>query len=251
MTDPTDQPRISDETAMLIERAVRGEISPEEQARLDELVSADPLVAAELERAEREEDAMNTAAMLLNEQSDPERMRRAIEQKISMDLRMIRLIGGSLIIGIPIYIYMLHGFSRNFALIAWIGVVPLVPLAIHLVLTVRRRRAFQCAAASGDPAIASEFTRHLSRSRKEHAFARAGLIVAYIALPLIVINDLVSGNHDRAIVLAVCYLILLASGWKTAFSRRQQERFDGFFEGRLTVEELFDKRAEATELDSE
>ncbi len=251
MTDSASHSSIPDDAAMLIERAVRGELSPEERSRLDALMEADPVVAEELERAKREEEAMNTAAMLLSERSDPERMRMAIEQKLGMDLRMIRMYGGVLIVAIPIYIFMLHGFAQNYALIAWIGLVPLVPVVIHLVLMVRRRRAFQRAAAGGDPAIASEFSRHLSRSRKEHTIVRAGLIITYIGLPLIVLDDIVAGNYARAIVLAVFFLILLASGWKTAFSRRQQERFDKFFEGRLTIEQLFDKRAESAESDAE
>lgn len=251
MTDSASPPPISEEAAELIERTVRDEISPEQRMRLEALIEADPAVAGELERAKREEGAMNTAAMLLTEQSDPERMRRAIEQKLGLDLRMILTVGVSLIVGIPVYMFMLYEYPQHYSLVVWIGVVPLTPLLVYLALNLYRWRALRRALSSGGPALENEFSRHLSRSRNEHTIARAGLIIAYIAMPLMIIEDLVSGNHARAIVLAVFYLTLLGCGWKTAFSRRQQDRFDKFFEGRLTLEEMFDKQHPSNEPDGE
>jgi hypothetical protein len=250
MTDPTNQPRISDETAMLIERAVRGDLSPEEQARLDGLVSADPVVATELERAEREEDAMNTAAMLMNERSDPERMRKAIEQKLGLDLRMNLLMGSGLLVAIPVYLLLLHGWGQRSDLAALGALVPLVAVVVYLLLNLRRQRAFRKAVAAGESALAEEFTRHLHRSCNGYTITRAAFIIVGIALPLVVLEDIVNGNFARAIVLVICGSVLLL-GLKTAFRRTQKERYDKFFEGRLTLEELFENNATTTESDGE
>jgi len=250
MPDSASQPPISDDDAMLIERAVRGDLSPEEQVRLDELMKADPGVAHELERAKREEDAMNTAATLLTDRSDPARMKMAIEQKLGLDLRMSLLMVGGLILVIPLYLFLLHGLSDSSDVAALGVLVPLVMLVIYLLLNLRRRRAFRKAIAAGESALAEEFARHLHRSRSGHTIARAGLIISYIGLPLVVLDDIVNGNYARATVVMICGTVLLV-GWKTAFNRKQQDRYDRFFEGRLTLEELFEKDAATSESDDE
>lgn len=251
MTDSASQPPISDDAAMLIERAVRGDLSPKERSRLDDFVAADPSVAEELARAKREEEAMNTAAMLFTERTDLDRMQRAARQKLDFDRTMIRRIALSFLIWVPVYIVLFGFQQRTWPYTFLIFVVPMLPLLVWGVLTARRKAAFRRAVERGDASIADEYTRHLHRSRNENTISRAGLIIAYICFPLVIVEDLVNGNYARAIVLAVFYLVLLACGWKTAFSRKQQGRFDEFFQGRLTLEELFDKRVDPTEPDGE
>lgn len=246
MSDSASTRSISDEAAMLIERAVRGEISIEERTRLDELIGADPVVAEELQRAKREEGAMNTAAMLLNERSDPDRMRNAIEQKLRLDRRGLRLVAGGFIVFVVI-------FSVIAAQERWPWGV-LAPIALCLIwwlITEKRFRSFKRTLPQSDEQIVKEFRQHLSRSRNGIVVSRAAVLIILLGLILAVLDYVADAAYAKAVVVAVCGLVVLLCAWKTLFNRRYQQRYDQFLQGRLTLDELFEKRAGSTESDGE
>ncbi|MFU8829746.1 MAG: hypothetical protein ACNA8P_09985, partial [Phycisphaerales bacterium] len=149
MTDSAHQPPISDEAAMLIERAVRGDLSPEQQSRLEGLVGADPVVAEELQRAKREEEAMTTAAMLLNERSDPERMRMAIEQKLKHDRRGLRRVAVGFIAYVVIFSFIVAQDRWPWGVLA-----PISLCLIWWLITEKRLRSLKRAVPHDDEGIA-------------------------------------------------------------------------------------------------
>jgi Flp pilus assembly protein TadB len=251
MSDSASTRSISDEAAMLIERAVRGEISPEQRTRLDALIEADPVVAEEFQRAQREEHAMSTVADLFTQRSDSERMQLAIRQKLDWDRNIIRRFVVGFVIWVPIYLLFFVSQPWNWQLLVAIAVVPMLPVVVWGMLTARRQLAFREAVEAGDASVADEFSRHLTRSRNENTINRAGFVVACFAMVVMMIHDYSTGNYARAVLSSICFVVVFTAGTKVVFSRRYQELNDLFYQGRLTLEELFEKRAESTESDGE
>lgn len=248
MTDPKPTtPEPTEDSAMLIERAVRGDLSPEEQSRLDELVAADPSVAEELARAKREEGAMNTAAMLLAEQSDPERMRRAIEQNLKLDRR-----GTFLISGIAMLVLVMYAILRTpYDGAGWIVLgLPLLPI-MYFVARDRWRHRLFLRSQSRPESLRVEYEKHIVRSRQQVTVAKALIIIVTMALTVITVDHALDGLYGRAAFAAACAIVLVISGRKSLFNSSYQKRYDQFIQGRLTLEELFEKRAESSESDAE
>lgn len=248
MPERTPNPSISEEAAMLIERALRDDLSPEQRARLGELVEQDPQIEQQLADAEQEQHAMNTTAELFNRHADTDRMQQAIRQKLDLDRRMVRRFLIAFGIWLPIYfaLFVYGSGPVNWQLLIAIIVVPMLPLIVWGILTVHRRRRFRRALDSGDSSIADEYTHHLHRSRNEHTIARAGWFFMCIGLPLMITHDFSTGNNARAILLLFCFVVMLYAGWKTVLNRSVQQRTDLFFQGRLTLEDLFDRRQETS-----
>ncbi|MFG0293805.1 MAG: hypothetical protein ACF8MJ_11740 [Phycisphaerales bacterium JB050] len=238
MTEPAQTP-LSDETAMLIERAVRGELSSEQRTRLDGLIEADPLVAEELERAQNEESAMNTAAVLLNQRSDPDRMRLAIEQKLQLDQRMLRLVAGGFIVFVVVFVLIAARERWPWGMLA-----PMTLCLLWWLVTEKRFRSFRRSLPQGDEHIAQEFRRHLSRSRNGIVLNRAAVLVIVLAIMVSVIDHIADGAYAKAVILGAFGLLIMFRAWKTLFDRTYQQRYDQFLQGRVTIEDLFDKRAE-------
>jgi len=247
MTDPKPtQPDGAEERAMLIERAVRGELSPEEQSRLDELVAADPSVSKELELARREDHDMSTAATLLNEQSDPERMRMAIEQKLKFDRRGLRLVAGGFIAFVVIYALFV-GQDRW----PWGVLAPISLCIIWWLITEKRLRSFKRGVPHDQEGIAKEFTRHLARSRMALGFNRAIIPIFLLMIILTVVDNMLDGSYARAAFVLPFGFFICVYGWKYLYNSSYQKRYDQFLQGRLTLEELFDKRTDTPESDGE
>lgn len=241
MTDSAAPTPISEDIAVLIERAVRGDLSAAERSRLEELASRDPVVAEEFQRAQREEHAMSTVADLFTQRSDSERMQRAIRQKLDWDGKIIRRFVVGFVIWVPIYLLFFVSQPWNWQLLVAIAVVPMLPVVVWGILTARRRRAFREAVEAGDASVADEFSRHLTRSRNENTINRAGFLVACFAMVVMMIHDYSAGNYPRAVLSSICFAVVFTVGIKVVFSRRYQERNDLFFQGRLTLEQLFEK----------
>lgn len=247
MTDSASHSLIPDDAAVLIERAVRGELSPEERSRLDALIGADPVVAEELERAKREEDAMNTAAMLLSERSDPERMRMAIEQKLKLDRKMNLRIGTIAVLVLLVYALLRTPYDG----VSWIILgVPLLPIMYFVARDQWRYRLFQ-RSQSEPTSLPAEYGKHIARSRHQVTIGRAIIILVAMALTVMAIDHALDGLYGKAAFAAACGIVLVISAGKSLFNCSYQKRYDEFLQGRLTLEELFDKRAESTEPDAE
>ncbi len=216
----------TDRFDVLVERSLRGDLSPAEQQELGALLASSPQLAELARTLQQEDRTMQTMIQSAETTFDPERARRSIDASLNEARTQWRLL--------PIFMVLIAGgmiaislIEKRLELSVVLGTCVLLALILVLQAKWRQNRSQRLAAeaASGMDGLAAAYSK---RAQEVDRWTMTYRLIA-LAAPAVVLAYLIgslfdeSGSTVMRWVMGIVFVIALPNAW-FAFNRRHVER---------------------------